>query len=764
MPFQLSPGVNVTEIDLTTVIPAVATTDAAIGGVFRWGPVDKPILVTSEDDLVNKFGKPSNLNPETFFTAASYLAYSDSLYVSRAFSEEGYSQLFTATSVDATNTTVTVAEADESVFTVGDIVFGESIPTGTTIVSVSNAGSVTDIELSALPTSSASVDLSIFDGARSFNAVANSDGVALHLHNVRNEEHYEEKEDNFQSACHYIARYQGDLGNSMAISVCPTSAAFSRSVVLADTTGGDGKTENEKISFTVGSANATISIEANTAAAGTSTESQNAVDEVLGFLSVGDKIKAGNSTVGFQYMEIKSIGSSTVAGDDATAEIEFTDTFNQAGAVDQTTLVRYWQFWDVVSGAPGQSPYQFAQGNTSAQDEMHVVVYDEDGKITGNPGTILEVWDRVSRATDAKNADAGSNYVKDVINQSSNWVYYAEDISTATSATSADLASSTSGNPKAWSFVGGRDVGDETNSGCSIGRVIAAYEHFKSAEDIDISLILTGKSRGGGVGAQLGNWLVDNIAETRKDCVVFMSPEKGDVVANAGGTEEDDVVNFRNQCRSTSYAVLDSGYKYMYDKYNDVYRWIPLNGDIAGLAARTDDVRDPWFSPAGFNRGQIKNVVKLAWNPKKAERDLLYKNGINPVVNFPGQGIVLFGDKTLLAKPSAFDRINVRRLFIVLEKAIATAAKFTLFEFNDTFTRASFVNLVEPYLRDVQGRRGITDFVVVCDETNNTGEVIDRNEFIGDIYIKPARSINFIQLNFVAVRTGVEFSEVIGNF
>jgi hypothetical protein len=686
------------------------------------------------------------------------------LYVSRAFSEEGYSQLYTATSVDATNTTVTVAEADESVFTVGDIVFGESIPTGTTIVSVTNAGSVTDIELSALPTSSASVDLSIFDGARSFNAVANSDGVALHLHNVRNEEHYEEKEDNFQSACHYIARYQGDLGNSMAVSVCPTSAAFSRSVILADTTGGDGKTENEKISFVVGSANATISIEANTAAAGTSTESQNAVDEVLGFLSVGDKIKAGNSSVGFQYMEVKAIGSSTVAGDDATAIIQFTDTFNQAGSVDQTTLVRYWQFWDVVSGAPGQSPYQFAQGNTNAQDEMHVVVYDEDGKITGNPGTILEVWDRVSRATDAKNADAGSNYVKDVINQSSNWVYYAEDISTATSATSASLASSTSGNPKAWSFVGGRDVGDETSSGCSIGRVIAAYEHFKSAEDIDISLILTGKSRGGGVGAQLGNWLVDNIAETRKDCVVFMSPDKADVVANAGGTEEDDVVDFRNQCRSTSYAVLDSGYKYMYDKYNDVYRWIPLNGDIAGLAARTDDVRDPWFSPAGFNRGQIKNVVKLAWNPKKAERDLLYKNGINPVVNFPGQGIVLFGDKTLLARPSAFDRINVRRLFIVLEKAIATAAKFTLFEFNDTFTRASFVNLVEPYLRDVQGRRGITDFVVVCDETNNTGEVIDRNEFIGDIYIKPARSINFIQLNFVAVRTGVEFSEVIGNF
>jgi len=223
-------------------------------------------------------------------------------------------------------------------------------------------------------------------------------------------------------------------------------------------------------------------------------------------------------------------------------------------------------------------------------------------------------------------------------------------------------------------------------------------------------------------------------------------------------------VSFRNNLRSTSYAVLDSGYKYQYDRYNDVNRYIPLCGDIAGLCVRTDETRDPWFSPAGFNRGQIKNILKLAYNPDKAQRDILYKNGINPVVTFPGQGTVLYGDKTLLSKPSAFDRINVRRLFIVLEKAIATSAKFSLFEFNDEFTRAQFRSLVEPYLRDIQGRRGIYDFKVVCDTTNNTGEVIDRNEFVGDIYIKPARSINFIQLNFIAVRTGVEFSEVIGQF
>ena len=289
-----------------------------------------------------------------------------------------------------------------------------------------------------------------------------------------------------------------------------------------------------------------------------------------------------------------------------------------------------------------------------------------------------------------------------------------------------------------------------------------AYDKFKSAEDIDISLILGGKARGG-TGEVLSNYIIDNICEYRKDCVAFVSPDQADTV-NAPTSELQNVIDLRNLLRSTSYAVLDSGYKYQYDKYNDVYRWVPMNGDTAGLCVRTDNIRDPWFSPAGFNRGQIKNVVKLAFNPDKADRDQLYKNGINPIVNFPGQGVVLYGDKTLLAKPSAFDRINVRRLFIVLEKAIATASKFTLFEFNDEFTRASFRNLVEPYLRDVQGRRGIYDFRVVCDDTNNTPEVIDRNEFRGDIYIKPARSINFIQLNFVAVRTGVEFEEIVGRF
>ena len=297
----------------------------------------------------------------------------------------------------------------------------------------------------------------------------------------------------------------------------------------------------------------------------------------------------------------------------------------------------------------------------------------------------------------------------------------------------------------------------------SLGDIASGYDLFASAEDVDISLVLQGKAIGGTNKDGLAKYIRDNICESRKDVVGFISPDKADVVDN-DGDEVTAVKAFRNGITNSSYVFLDSGYKYMYDKYNDVYRYIPLNGDMAGLAVRSDELRDAWFSPAGYNRGGIKNIVKLAFNPNKAERDLLYQSDINPVVTFPGQGTILFGDKTLLGKPSAFDRINVRRLFIVLEKAISTAAKFSLFEFNDSFTQGQFKNLVEPFLRDVQGRRGIVDFRVVCDETNNTGEVIDRNEFVGDIYVKPSRSINFIQLNFVAVRSGVEFSEVVGQF
>jgi len=417
-----------------------------------------------------------------------------------------------------------------------------------------------------------------------------------------------------------------------------------------------------------------------------------------------------------------------------------------------------WKYAEEFNGVPGTSTY--AAANKSANDEMHIIVVDEDGKFTGTANTVLEKFGYVSKAFDAKNDDGSSNYYVNVINDRSRYIYIINkpDELFPTNMNWGLPASNTVFKQDANSYDASLDFG--ANGTPTDGDKELAYDKFRNSEEVDISLVVTGDAS-----STVIQHVIDNLVEYRKDCVAFISPPKSAVVNNVGD-EATDSVTFRNStiARSTSYAVMDSGWKYQFDKYNNVYRWVPLNADIAGLCVRTDFDRDPWYSPAGFNRGQIKNVVKLSWNPDKTDRDELYKNGINPVVSFPGEGVVLYGDKTMLAKPSAFDRINVRRLFIVLEKAIARAAKYSLFEFNDEFTRSQFVALVEPFLRDVQGRRGIYDFKVVCDTTNNTPEVIDRNEFIGDIYIKPARSINYIQLNFIAVRTGVAFEEIVGRF
>jgi len=684
MAFQISPGVNVSEIDLTTVIPAVATTIGAIGGVFRWGPVEKATLITNENELVSRYGRPTNLNAETFMTAASFLSYSDSLYVSRAFTS--------------------------------------------------------NVSFNALASASGFID-------------ANTALESV----VKNEDHYDTIT-SFDADVEWVAKYPGAIGNSLRISVCDTVDAFKSTVNVAN-----NADLSFELAFMVGTNTAALSVTSNTDL----DTAQTGATEILNQLSVGDFVIAGNSTVGEQLLKVSAIGSAIQDGvtNTAIATISFSDRYILAEdfvATEETGFVRQWEFFNLVDLAPGRSTYQVTMGNT-VNDELHVVVVDEDGEITGVPGTIIEVFEALSRATDAKTEDGGTNYYAEVINTGSKFVWFANHRFAGYSTLAATLNNiGSSGElPYNVSFALGADTAAEDS--VVVGDVLRAYDEFKSSEDIDISLIMTGKSIGGAHGHVLPNYVIDNIAEYRKDCVVFISPQRADVVGNTRDVE-DDVIEFRNALRSTSYAVLDSGYKYMYDKYNDVYRWVPLNGDIAGLCAYTDNIRDAWFSPAGFNRGQIRNVVKLAWNPKKPHRDVLYKNGVNPIVNFPGQGIIMMGDKTLLSKPSAFDRINVRRLFIVLEKAIATAAKFTLFEFNDDFTRAAFVNLVTPFLRDVQGRRGIYEFAVICDENNNTSEIIDRNEFVGDIYVKPARAINYIQLNFVAVRSGVEFSEIIGNF
>jgi hypothetical protein len=556
--------VNVSEVDATTVVPAVSTSTGAIAGAFQWGPVDLPRLVSSEDELVQLYGKPDADTHLTFFTAANFLSYSNSLFVARASGTGLNTAMAVNTSAAATNTAIKNEE----------------------------------------------------DYFNNFFTASNN-------------------------AFYFAARYPGSLGNSLKIAICANSNASA---------------------FTT------------------------------------------------------------------------------------------WAYSPFFDGAPGTSTFIASTFASNANDEMHIAVIDEDGLISGTANTVLERFPNVSKATNAKDESGVSLYYRDVLYRNSRYVYVMGQ-NNSTWGVAANSSSAYEGeNLDGISFTLG------TNGTVADGNVQTAYAQFASSDNVDISLVMAG----GHSATVAANTIT--LAAGRRDCVAFVSPALANVQAADPVTA---VVNFRNNALSnvsSSFAVMDSGWKYQYDKYNDLYRWIPCNGDVAGLCARTDADRDPWFSPAGFNRGQLRNVVKLAFNPNQTQRDSLYKAGINPIVSFPGEGTVLFGDKTLLAKPSAFDRINVRRLFIVLEKAIARAARAQLFEFNDEFTRAQFVNLVEPFLRLVQGRRGIYDFRVVCDETNNTPEVIDRNEFIGDIYIKPAKAINYIQLNFVAVRTGVSFDEIVGRF
>ena len=638
MPFQVSPGVNVSEIDLTTVVPAVSTTEGALAGHFRWGPVQQRVLVDTEDRLVNIFNKPNSNTATDFFTAANFLAYGNQLYVVR-----------------------------------------------------------------------------VVNGAN--NAVTGSVGAY-----VENEDYYNETYSHTAARGDWVAKYPGELGNSLKVSVCQNANAWQSTVSSAYYA-----TRNSKTLTLAGDG-----------------VGESAISNAEAQFVVGDLLLIGPDQ---ESRRIAALSGNTVTLTNAYTG----NTVTNYGS----TITRRWEFFGNFDNAPTTT--QYANTVNAQGDALHVIVVDEDGAFTGQQGTVLEVYGDVSVASDARTAQGATNYYKDVINQRSSYIWWGAHNSSSTNAgVRADLGTNYPGAdlPVTNSMNYGKDGATPSSA-----QKIPGYNLFRSAEDVDVSLVL-----GADADQTLATHLINNIAESRKDCIVVLSPERADVVNNKGydGKERDDVIAFRDLLPSSSYAVMDSGWKYQYDKYNDIYRYVPLNPDTAGLMVQTDLTRDPWFSPAGFNRGNVKNVIKLAFNPSKADRDQLYKKGINPITTFPGQGTVLFGDKTMLAQPSAFDRINVRRLFIVLEKAISTAAKFTLFEFNDEFTRSQFKNLVEPFLRDVQGRRGITDFVVVCDGTNNTGEVIDRNEFIGDIYIKPARSINFIQLNFVAVRTGVEFSEVVG--
>ena len=834
MAFQVSPGVNVSEIDLTTVVPAVSSTEGATAGVFRWGPVKDRVLVGSENELVARFGKPTSDNYETFFAAANFLSYGNKLYISRAADASTYNAYSTASGERTTQTSVisgtaisgtagqftctaTTLEVGDTIAVSGTLsgtgaITGYSNPTTYKVSSVTGtAGAITGFTLTT------TADVAIVTTAGTTAGLTFTATIAENTL-IENKADFDATYTSIDTAALYWARYAGVLGNSLKVSVCDSAAAYS-SVLFSGTnfanlgatfTAVPGSTSVAVANVVNGALDSLnlgdlieinsrlLKVNAKSALASTSevtittvaiTDTSGAFSCDSASISVGDivtitgtlggtgsivgytsgkkyKISVENNTT---FTLVNLDGSAIVTTDGTptgltvkaqaptTATLTVDNAFTGIANVTATGITRYWEFYNDFNIAPGTSEYVAAAGGVA--DELHIVVVDEDGLFTGEAGTVIEKYQSVSRASDAKGPEGGSIYYRDLINNNSQYIYVGAAREAGYDEVAATSAAVTATTPLRLSFRGGADSAAE--GAIALASLSDAWDLFKNAEEVDVSLLVAGKAVGLN-GVQLANYLIDNIAEYRRDCVVFISPRATDVVNQVNAAEN--AVAFRNNLRSTSYAVLDSGYKYQYDRYNDVNRYIPLNGDIAGLCVRTDETRDPWFSPAGFNRGQVKNILKLAYNPDKAKRDLLYKAGVNPVVSFPGQGTVLYGDKTLLAKPSAFDRINVRRLFIVLEKAIATSAKFSLFEFNDEFTRAQFRSLVEPYLRDVLGRRGIYDFRVICDSTNNTGEVIDRNEFVGDIYIKPARSINFIQLNFVAVRTGVEFSEVVGQF
>jgi hypothetical protein len=630
IPVQLSPGVNYSEIDLTNVTPNVASTTAAIAGVFQWGPAEKIVTITSEDDLVRVFGKPlRDDNGIDFHCAANFLQYGRDLRVVRAIGS------------DETN---------------------------------ANSSGITGLQYA------------------NEDVLGGTDGLTAA----------------------FYAKYPGVLGNSLK-------------VVVID---GDGEA-----TLTVG---ATASIGTNTIRFST----------VLGgTLEENDKLIFQTN----QFAQTFLVDSA--AGNTVTTKTYIASTIGLSASMKFRS--KYADLFQLTAETSTQ-----AAAKGGANDELNVVVIDEDGLFTGTKGTILETFQNVSKAYDARNNDGQPNYVTSVINTQSNYIWagdleqlwgetIAKDLTTSFSDISGGYAAA---KVSRYSLSGGTGASSTTANIFTKG-----YSKFLDRDNVDISLLISGRSD-----ATTVKLLADLVNE-RKDCVLFVSPTLSDVLNKTQAQATSSVITTRNTTygMNSSYIVMDSGWKYIYDKYNDMFRYIPLNSDIAGLCARSESATQAWFSPAGLNRGTIRNSIKLAFNPDQSSRDLLYVAGVNPVATFSGEGTILFGDKTLLKKPSAFDRINVRRLFITLEKTIATAAKYSLFEVNDEFTRSQFRNLVIPYLRNVQAQRGITDFRVICDETNNTGQVIDNNQFVADIYIKPARSINFIQLNFIATRTDSTFTEII---
>ena len=717
MPLNLaSPGIVVREVDLT--VGRVDPTSDGIGAIvapFAQGPVELPTLVENEQDLLNVFGKPYSQDKhyEHWLTASSFLAYGGSLRVVRSDDAQLQNALVGA----ATSVKIKSVEHYEQ------LGYDEN--------------AITDVTVAA----------------RNPGSWANGLRVGI----------IDAKADQILTL---------SAANNIAVGYGVTQAISAVLPGAGTTTVLDGHLKG--VVTEVDGVNAYVKVLSHVSASGTETEVDYQPSGVYAF--------SGSGNVAIHTAGINTSYATT----SVTAQSDWFDQQNLTLTSSSTVK------WNTLADRPGTSEY--AAARNSRFDEVHVVVLDAQGKVTGNAGTILEKHLSLSKAKDAEFSVGSPSYWRKYLANNSEYLFGgsapAGIVTTGFSANfdletdvgwdqdAEGITFAASGNKnevmsKGWNYDGGTDINSSGALSADLSSLVTGYGLLENTENYEVDFLLMGSASYSKENAQaLANKLIA-VAEARKDAIAFISPYRGAAITdtsddraaaiNSDSDITDNVLSFYAPITSSTYAVFDSGYKYMYDRFANTFRYVPLNGDIAGTCARNDINQFPWFSPAGTARGTILNAVKLAYNPSKIQRDRLYSARVNPVIFSPGSGIILFGDKTGFAKSSAFDRINVRRLFIYLEDAISAAAKDQLFEFNDEITRTNFVNIVEPFLRDVQAKRGIQDYVVVCDETNNTAAVIDNNEFIADIYIKPARSINFIGLTFVATRTGVAFEEVIGN-
>ena len=743
MPLNLaSPGILIREVDLTQ--GRVDPTSDKIGGLvgpFAKGPVGTVTRINTENDLVDTFGQPYDTDKhyETWMVASSYLAYGGIMNVVRADD----TNLKNANDAGATLKIKSVEHYEE-------LNYPTTPKSGATVIAKNPGSWANDIRVAIIDAQA--------DQRLGIDTTAINGGTDIAV----------------------------GMGITQAV---PAGTVVSNTGTGAGTTSLlDGHFKGIVTKVNTGTIDVKVVSHVSVAGTHTAVDYNNVYKFVVGSgVTNSVAIHTAGQSVSYGTTEVTSavdwFGEQTLALSSQTV-----------GGTETVSTVK----WNTLANAPGTSAYASARG--SRNDEIHVVVIDGKGEITGNAGTILEKHLNLSKASDAEFSVGSPSYWNKYLEVNSEYVFAGSGSNQTLVKTGFDgvgFSTFTDGGwnqpaedadgPNIFDAVGPLDLTlnggknydggtDKSAAGAldsGLDDLISGYGLFENESEVDVDFLLMGSGKYGQDKTRALATKLIAIAEARKDAVAFISPHRGAILTDTSddtavtvNSVEDattNVINFFDPITSSSYGIFDSGYKYMYDRFNDVFRYVPLNGDIAGTCARNDINNFPWFSPAGTSRGTILNAVKLAYNPGKAQRDRLYSSRVNPVIFSPGSGIILFGDKTGFAKASAFDRINVRRLFIFLEDAIAAAAKDQLFEFNDEITRANFVNIVEPFLRDVQAKRGIQDYVVICDETNNTAAIIDNNEFVADIYIKPARSINFIGLTFVATRTGVSFEEVVGN-